>query len=106
MIDPIRTTKARDAYVGRTGEAQRTHRSESERAARAAESTQPGDTDSVHLSEELRHIQRAVDIVRQSPEVRADRVAALRQRIEAGDYHVAPEQVAAKLLGIDDGSAA
>ena len=34
-----------------------------------------------------------------APDVRAERVAALKQRIESGTYSVAPEHLARKLLG-------
>ena len=38
-------------------------------------------------------------VVAAAPDVRAERVAALQQRIESGTYGVAPEHLARKLLG-------
>ena len=45
------------------------------------------------FSPEAREVQRVVSIVAQEPDVREDVVAALRARIESGDYHVTGEQI-------------
>lgn len=105
MIDRIGTNKARDAYASRTEESRATQRTDRERGAPGATGAPAGDSKPVAVSEGLRTIQRAAEAVRSSPDVRADRVAELRQRIETGEYHVSAEKVAAKLLGLDDGNA-
>lgn len=103
MVDPIGQKHARDAYLGRTEQSQAPQRAGTERVTRdRAASQATGDDAAAQVSEGLRQIQRAVDAVRQSPDVRAERVDALRRMIEAGEYDVPAEKVAAKLLGIDD----
>ncbi|HLI28756.1 MAG TPA: flagellar biosynthesis anti-sigma factor FlgM [Chloroflexota bacterium] len=55
--------------------------------------------DTLELSARARELLRARLAVEQAPEVRAERVAALRQRLATGTYSVSPEQLARKLLG-------
>ena len=55
--------------------------------------------DSVELSARARELQRARQAVEDAPDVRADRVAEIRQRLAAGTYDVSPEDLARKLLG-------
>ena len=51
------------------------------------------------LSSPSREFLWARSAVVAAPDVRAERVAALKQRIESGTYSVAPERLARKLLG-------
>jgi|GEM_PF-717529 len=102
MIDRIGTNKARDAYATRAEEAKATRRTDRDRSVTGAGGASTGEAEAVAVSEGLRQIQRATEAVRTSPDVRADRVAELRRRIEAGEYHVPAEKVAAKLLGLGD----
>jgi len=54
-------------------------------------------TDRVTLSEGAREFARIMDAVQQAPEVRADRVAELRDRIASGNYVVDHTGLAALL---------
>jgi flagellar biosynthesis anti-sigma factor FlgM len=45
-------------------------------------------------------MQRALTIIRQSPEIRAERIEALREQIEAGTYEIDNISLALKMLGI------
>ena len=47
----------------------------------------------VEFSAEAQEVQRVVSIVAQEPDVREDVVAALRERINSGNYHVTGEQI-------------
>jgi negative regulator of flagellin synthesis FlgM len=100
MVNPIGQKQARDAYVSRAQGNQGVQRAEADRAQRKQSgSLATGEEGSVQLSDGLRSIQQAVDAVRQAPDIRAERVAALRQQIESGHYDVSSMQVAAKILG-------
>lgn len=102
MIDRIGTNKAREAYAARAAETKAARRTDCERAVTGPGGTSAGEAEAVAVSEGLRQIQRAAEAVRSSPDVRSDRVAELRRLIEAGEYHVPAEKVAAKLLGLGD----
>lgn len=52
----------------------------------------------VELSPHLRELQRAIETVKQAPDVRVDRVAELRQAIESGHYSVDPAELAVRLV--------
>lgn len=99
MVNPIGQKQAHDAYVSRAQGNQGVQRAEVDRAQRSRQGVSAEEEGSVQLSDGLRTIQQAVDLVRQSPDVRAERVAALRQQIESGQYDVSSMQVAAKILG-------
>lgn len=105
MIDRIGTNKAREAYAARAQEAKATRRTDRDRGVTGTGGSSTGETEAVAVSEGLRQIQLAAEAVRSSPDMRAERVAELRRRIEAGEYHVPAEKVAAKLLGLDDDQA-
>ena len=60
-------------------------------------STPSGDT--VEISNEARQKARALEAVEAAPDVRADRVAELRQQIQNGTYNVTAEQLADRLIG-------
>jgi negative regulator of flagellin synthesis FlgM len=75
------------------------------RAERAANETAKADTervrpasDSVEISEQSRQLARARQAVDESPEVRADKVADIKKRIEDGTYSVSPQVLARKLM--------
>ena len=57
--------------------------------------------DRVELSPEARQIIQLAEQTRQLPEIREDRVAALRQQLADGTYNVDPQQVAASILEED-----
>jgi hypothetical protein len=50
------------------------------------------------ILERSRHRREAMKISRKTCGVRGDKIQALKERIEAGDYRVEPEAVAEKLL--------
>ncbi len=52
----------------------------------------------VRISQRSRELQRDHELVQQAPDVRQDRVAALKAQIDAGTYHVDPALVAKKML--------
>ena len=54
--------------------------------------------DRIDLSPVAASVQRLVEEARQLPEVRADKVAALREKIARGEYQVDPQQVAERML--------
>jgi negative regulator of flagellin synthesis FlgM len=54
--------------------------------------------DQASLSTRARELSLAREAARQAPDVRADRVAALRQQIAAGTYHVSDDLLAQKIL--------
>jgi len=58
----------------------------------------------VRLSEASKEAQRIKDVVTSQPEIREDKVASAREKIESGDYAVDYEGVADKLVNafIDD----
>lgn len=50
------------------------------------------------LTQELQEVQRAIDVVRQAPDVREARVAAIRKLLEAGRYQAPIEVVADRMM--------
>jgi negative regulator of flagellin synthesis FlgM len=68
----------------------------------AADPNQVGSSstgDTVEISAESRTLSRARQAVDSAPDVRADKVAEIKKRIEDGTYSVSPEALANKLLG-------
>ncbi|MGQ9689361.1 MAG: flagellar biosynthesis anti-sigma factor FlgM [Desulfobaccales bacterium] len=57
-----------------------------------------GDTDVIHLSPQSRLMQKASEVVYQAPDVRPDKVAALKDSVEQGTYQVDTQKVANKLI--------
>ncbi|GMV86957.1 MAG: hypothetical protein AMXMBFR80_28100 [Dehalococcoidia bacterium] len=54
--------------------------------------------DSAGITSEARALSRALDMVEEAPEVRAERVRALRARIQNGTYNPDPREIARKLV--------
>lgn len=68
-------------------------------ALRQTEAVNPSsDTDRVELSTGSMDVQKAQEILQQTPSVRAEKVQALKERIERGEYQVDPYKVADKML--------
>ena len=67
--------------------------SEAEPAAETVERA-----DEMETSERARELARVQQAVEAAPEVRPDKVAALKKRIDDGTYNVPPEALADKLL--------
>jgi negative regulator of flagellin synthesis FlgM len=72
-------------------------KSEGSAAARAENAALP--TDRVVLSAGSLEVQKAKDILDQTPDVRADRVQALKEEIARGEYQVDPYRLADKMMG-------
>ena len=70
------------------------------KASSAAEvsSTQTTSADRVQLSSNLVDVQKMKNIIQETPSVRVDRVQALKEQIESGEYQVDPYRVADKML--------
>jgi negative regulator of flagellin synthesis FlgM len=81
----------------------------SRRSERATESQPKQDqgvrpsSDSVEISDAARELAKARQAVDAAPDVRSDKVAAIKKRIEDGTYSVSPELLARKLLERSDG---
>ena len=58
-------------------------------------------TDEVQLSEQARSLQHLADSVAEQPAFDAERVAAIRDAIAEGRYHVDPERLAEKFIDLE-----
>lgn len=58
---------------------------------------QPAGT--LEISERARELARLQEAVAEAPEVRTEKVAEIKRRIEDGTYSVSPDVLAARLLG-------
>jgi len=54
--------------------------------------------EAVQISEDARLMQRANEIAHASPDLRADKVAALKQAIQSGTYRVDAREIADRLV--------
>jgi negative regulator of flagellin synthesis FlgM len=54
--------------------------------------------DRVEISRESRDLQRIREVLAQTPDVRAGKVAALKKAIAEGRYQVSAEEIAAKMV--------
>jgi negative regulator of flagellin synthesis FlgM len=54
--------------------------------------------DRVDLSAQSKEMQKIYDVLRMTPDVRAEKVAQYKKSIEDGTYRVAPDDVADKML--------
>ena len=72
-------------------------KSEGSAVAKADKTALP--TDRVVLSAGSLEVQKAKEIIEQTPEVRADRVQALKEEISRGEYRVDPYRLADKMMG-------
>lgn len=88
-------------------------RSYAQRAERLAQPTRPEGpewvegargrgTDEVVLSQEAQEVQRALSVLKETPEVRQELVAELRQQIQDGTYEIDIEGIAELLLSDED----
>lgn len=60
--------------------------------------TAGGEVDVIHLSQESRLMQKAGEVVAETPEVRAEKVAPLQEAVEQGTYQVDTRKVANSLI--------
>ncbi len=70
---------------------------ESAAGANAGRVPAPPKRDAIELSAGTLELQKALAILRSSPEVRQDLVAALRHDINAGTFRVRPDEIASQL---------
>ncbi len=68
------------------------------RDAAKVSSGSPVGTDKVELSASSLDVQKMKEIIQDTPEVRTDKVQALKAQIERGEYEVDSYQVADKML--------
>jgi negative regulator of flagellin synthesis FlgM len=68
----------------------------------AATSGAPAQGDTVEISEHSRALSKAHQAVDAAPDVRSDKVAEIKKRIEDGTYSVSPELLARKMLGMPE----
>lgn len=54
-----------------------------------------GVTDKVEISEKAKELMAAIS---QMPEIREDKIKALKEAIEAGNYNIDPKKIAGKIL--------
>ncbi len=96
-INSIGSRPTRDDVGAEQVGARRVERAADQSAQRAeAERTPGGDT--LEISDRARELARARQAAEDAPDVRADKVAAIKQQIEDGAYSVSPEALAQKLL--------
>jgi flagellar biosynthesis anti-sigma factor FlgM len=59
-----------------------------------AASKPAGESSTVRISPEARRLQRVAELARRGDELRGEKVKALKQKIDAGNYNVDAEEVA------------
>jgi len=79
------------------GQANSSQTSEKSQKAGTSE-TRMGAGDRVEFSAQSREMQKIRDILEATPEVRAEKVAALKKQIEEGTYEVKSDALADKML--------
>jgi negative regulator of flagellin synthesis FlgM len=89
---PTRNTEG----VAEQAAVQRAERQQKGAQAKGAEA--PGG-DTLEVSARGRELAKAQQAVEDAPDVRADKVAEIKKRIEDGTYHVPADVLARKLLG-------
>jgi len=85
IFSPVKTEKVQEK------------RTESVAAAKV-DSAKSGATDRVQLSAGSLEVQKAKDIIDQTPEIRMDKVQALKDQLARGEYTVDPHKLVGKML--------
>jgi negative regulator of flagellin synthesis FlgM len=93
-IDRFSAQNVSRTYVNNT-DAARPERADHQR--QAAEAATPR-TDSVSLSDDARSLSAAREAVQAAPDVREQKIAAIKQRVEDGTYTVPSHVLALKIL--------
>jgi negative regulator of flagellin synthesis FlgM len=81
-----------DAYIKNARDREKTH---------SFSGTGSGDSiskDEVVLSPEAKQIQKAKELIDSLPDIREEKVAEIRARIEAGEYQIDGEKIASKMI--------
>lgn len=97
-IERISQRQTDPAAIAGQAAARRAERANNESQAKADPQSVRSSSDTVEISDRSRELARARQAVDAAPDVRADRVAEIRKRIEDGTYSVSPELLAQKLL--------
>jgi negative regulator of flagellin synthesis FlgM len=87
-----------DPAVTGQGAARRAERASNESQVKADPQSVRSASDTVEISDRSRELARARQAVEDAPDVRADKVAEIKKRIEDGTYSVSPQVLAQKLL--------
>ena len=69
-----------------------------QRNSKAKDAVRAARQDSVSLSRRAADLTRAKELAAAAPEVREDKVARIRERIQRGEYRVSPEKLADTIL--------
>lgn len=91
-----------DPAVSGQAAARRAERAANEAQAKADPERVRHAADTLEISERSRELARVRQAVDAAPEVRAEKVAEIKKRIEDGTYTVSPHLLAQKLLGGSD----
>lgn len=92
---PIQNSETSKASQSRG--ARRTERSESAETSGSQSSSSSGDV-SASISSKARELASAKAVANSAPDVREDKIAALKQRIASGAYHVDADKIADRLV--------
>ncbi|CAE6930102.1 MULTISPECIES: flagellar biosynthesis anti-sigma factor FlgM [Pseudomonas] len=87
--------------TGRTGAAKSGTDTIKDPATSAAETGKAAGGESVKLSSEAQHMQKATEDLKSTPVVDSERVAKLKQAIADGSYQIDNQRVASKLLNLE-----
>lgn len=97
-IERISQRQTDPAEIAGQAAARRAERANNQAQAKTDPQNVRSSSDSLEISDRSRELARARQAVDAAPDVRADRVAEIKQRIEDGTYSVSPELLARKLL--------
>lgn len=78
--------------------AQQVEKAHAAASGKTAAATGQGATDIIDLSPQARLMHKASEVVYQTPEVRPEKVAALREALQQGTYQVDSQKVANRLI--------
>ena len=87
--------------AGQTERTSKAKKAQNAYAKSATAPTAPTRTDRVEVSDAGRAMQAAAAALKQTPQIRADKVAALKARINDGTYQVSGEDIAERMLADD-----
>ncbi len=68
------------------------------RAGKKTDVNQTAGADNINLSQEARLMQKAAQVIAQTPEVREEKVATLKEAVDQGTYQVNSQKVATSLI--------
>lgn len=67
-------------------------------SSRLPESAPAGETDLVVISGQAKQVARLRELIRQSPDVRSQKVMEIKNRVERGEYHVPAREILRKMV--------